>query len=397
MALAQRRSALRGVIGIAVAVLTAASGFVLPSTRLWKVRTSVVPRANSLKKSTPQEPWKPLVFKMPMKKPERVLPPDDDGFTKRMREKLKGLKLQDEKAASEPRAVSETKIQDLVNKEADDAKINGLYAMWFMDKEADRRRLQEENPGLEDLRKKFEQQKHKLDGVPERVVSQSVDVPAAGHRKGLLNLASELVDPEEMMEQARAWQESPQSLQAAVQQEAPPRPASAEAQAATDEAVEEDEGVAEFLLDVQRRSARADGVSKRVVKSPEDRKRDYEETKLRMYAITGALGLAGSGVSAVQFGIDVAFGFGLGSIAALSYLTGLSAYTDNAESPMGQMMGGRRLLTPVILVLVVQGWDRIEAQVPMIAELHLQPALLPALLGFFLYSVGKVLGGGGKF
>ena len=29
-------------------------------------------------------------------------------------------------------------------------------------------------------------------------------------------------------------------------------------------------------------------------------------------------------------------------------------------------------------------------EVPEIAELHLEPALLPAILGFFVYTVGKV-------
>eukprot|EP00434_Breviolum_minutum_P010051 symbB.v1.2.008865.t1/scaffold558.1/size187683/6 len=39
------------------------------------------------------------------------------------------------------------------------------------------------------------------------------------------------------------------------------------------------------------------------------------------------------------------------------------------------------------------GWSRIEAQVPELAELHLEPSLLPAILGFFTYTVGKVLAG----
>eukprot|EP00913_Durusdinium_trenchii_P012084 g11349.t1 len=38
-------------------------------------------------------------------------------------------------------------------------------------------------------------------------------------------------------------------------------------------------------------------------------------------------------------------------------------------------------------------WPRIEAQVPEIADLHLEPSLFPAILGFFTYTVGKVLAG----
>ncbi|CAJ1420524.1 unnamed protein product, partial [Effrenium voratum] len=49
--------------------------------------------------------------------------------------------------------------------------------------------------------------------------------------------------------------------------------------------------------------------------------------------------------------------------------------------------------TPVVVLLIVQGWPRIEAQVPELAALHLEPSLLPAILGFFTYTVGKVVAG----
>ncbi|CAE8640051.1 unnamed protein product, partial [Polarella glacialis] len=49
---------------------------------------------------------------------------------------------------------------------------------------------------------------------------------------------------------------------------------------------EGDEGIAEYLTEVQKRSKKADKFSKRVVKSVEERKQDYEDTKDRIMVIT---------------------------------------------------------------------------------------------------------------
>ena len=38
--------------------------------------------------------------------------------------------------------------------------------------------------------------------------------------------------------------------------------------------------------------------------------------------------------------------------------------------------------------------EREREEVPEVAELHLEPSLFPAILGFFTYTVGKVGGGG---
>lgn len=116
-------------------------------------------------KGTPTEPWKPLVFKMPQKKAPREIPPDDDGFTIEMRNRLKNLRLKEEKEADERRSVSETKVDDLIAKEADDAKINGLNAMWYMDKLTDQARAEAEQPDAHVLRRKYQGALKKLDGT----------------------------------------------------------------------------------------------------------------------------------------------------------------------------------------------------------------------------------------
>lgn len=329
-------------------------------------------QVDGLKKSTPKEPWKPLVFKMPQKKPPRQLDPDDDGFTTKMRERLKALKLKDEKATNEARAVSETKVDDLIAKEADDAKINGLYTMWYLDKEADKARRERDSPDLEVLKKRFDSAKLKLE---QPVVKEVVPETTTVHRgkRGYLELPDE-INIEELLQARQA------------------RSAAHSAHESTVEEREQDEGIADYLTNLQKKSKKLDGISRRVVKSPEDRKQDYEATKGRMTAITATLGILGSILCFFMYGINVAFSFGLGSIGALSYLSGLSAYTDNAETPMAQVTGGRRLLVPVVVVLLVTGWPKIEAQIPAIAELHLEPSLLPAILGLFLYTAGKVLG-----
>merc|ERR1712107_156659 len=156
---------------------------------------------------------------------------------------------------------------------------------------------------------------------------------------------------------------------------------------------DDDEGIFEFLEQVQQQSKMQDRVSKRVVKSPEQRRQDYEDTKSSVSISTAAFGFVGTAAAAALYGADTAFSFGLGSFGALAYLSGLANYADNVETPMGQVMGGRRLLVPVILVLVVTQWEKILLRVPALADIGLTPMLLPVLLGFFTYVLGKVVGG----
>jgi len=129
-----------------------------------------------------------------------------------------------------------------------------------------------------------------------------------------------------------------------------------------------------------------------VAKSPQERREEYESTKNVMFAATLSIGAAGTAAAAANYGPDEAFGFALGAAAALQYLSGLTSYTDNADSPVGLALGGRRFLAPVLLVLLVEGWPKLEAQFPSIAELGLHPSLPAAILGFFTYNVGKVVG-----
>lgn len=334
-----------------------------------------------------KEPWKPLVFKMPRTKPKRVAAPGDDmqQFTLDMRERLKGLKLKEEKAAGEERAVSETKVDDLIAKEADDAKINGLYAMWFIDKTRDRIKEETERPDVQVLRERFDEHKRRLDGQPAAVPSasaKSASAPAA--QRGFLELYN-TQDLDALVQAAEAAPPKPKAKKEPIRFALP-----SEGDAATEE---DDDGIVEFLEQVQKQTQIQDRVSKRVVKSPEKRRQDYEDTKLAVTASTAALGVAGSVVSLVQYGADAALGFGLGSVGALLYLSGLSQYADNAESPMAQASGGRRLLVPVILVLIVANWEKLCFYVPALAASGLQPELLPLLAGFFTYVLGKIIGG----
>jgi len=340
--------------------------------------------------STPSEPWKPLVFKMPKKKPERVPPPGDDGYSKVMRERLRNLKLQ-EGDASEQRSVSETKVDDLVSVEAENAKINGLNAMWYMDRLTDQAYAEEQNPDMRVMRRKYGDALRKLD-KPE--VKEERTAEAEAPRKGFLELTN-VQDIDDMFERARQQEQAAHAAPSEKAEEVAQAPAAA---AGGDEGAEQDEEqeedrIADYLEGIQKRSAMQDRVSRRVVKSQLERRQEYEESKLRIYAATATLGVAGSGAAAALYGTSEAFSFGLGSIGALMYLSGLSDYTDNAESPVGTALGGRRLLVPVILVLLVTQWYKVEALAPAVAELHLQPQLLPALLGFFMYSLGKVIGG----
>jgi len=317
---------------------------------------------------TPQEPWKPVVFKMPKKRPPREVGPDGDDYTIKMRERLRGLKVDAVKDFMAERTVADTKFSDLVNIEADNAKIAGLNTMWYMDRYADKAKAEEETPDARVLRSKYDVAMDKLNGVVEKKEETKIRGVLNG---GYLNMAS-VQDIDEMFAQARA---------------APVKKQEQSASSAVEEEEEEEESIADWIEAQQKQSATKDKVSKRVVKSPAQRKEDYEETKDNLFLTTGALGVVGAVVSFALFGLDTAFSFGVGSLGALYYLNGLAAYSDSAEKAQG---GPPRLLVPVILVLVVVQWEKLCYYAPALTELHLHPEILPVLMGFFTYVIGKV-------
>jgi len=340
---------------------------------------------------TPKEPWRPLVFKMPGRiGGPRVAEPGDDtqAFTLEMRVRLKALKLKEEKSSGEERAVSETKVYDLINKEAEDAKISGLYTMWYVDKERDKVKAERDNPDAAVLRKRYDEQFDILEGR-KRVKPEKKEVPkqkVQPQRKGYLELTN--VQDIDMLV-ARTGREvlaTPHAPKISAQV------AAMMVEPAEDEE-EEDEGIAEFLEQVQARSKRQDKLSARVVKSPDQRKRDFEDLKNSVSVATAGLGVLGCSVSAVMYGANVAFSFALGSVGALTYLSGLASYADNADNPTGNANGGRRLLVPVILVLTVVQWEKICYYIPALGETGLTPEIFPVVLGLITYILGEVIGG----
>lgn len=320
------------------------------------------PKEGNTAGGEPQEPWKPLVFKMPQKKQPRTLEPGDDDFTMKMRDRLKSLKLKED---DQP--------DDLVTVSAENAKNLALSAMWYIDQEADRVKEETKNPDIHVLRKRYNGALDKLIVPPEP--AEPAGSEESGESGGLEIPAA--LDMDAMFE----W--------AAPRRRREKRPKGEDAE-------EEDEGIADYLISMQKLSSRRllenQPTKARSKRSPEERRQEYEDTKVRMFAFTAAIGSLGTGFSMLMYGVNVAFSFGLGAVGGLSYLSGLASYTDNAENAMGAL-GARRLLTPVVVLLIVQGWPRIEAQVPEIAALQLEPSLLPAILGFFTYTVGKVLAG----
>jgi len=369
---------------------------------------------------TPKEPWRPLVFKMPGRiGGPRVAEPGDDtqAFTLEMRVRLKALKLKEEKSSGEERAVSETKVYDLINKEAEDAKISGLYTMWYVDKERDKVKAERDNPDAAVLRKRYDEQFDILEGR-KRVKPEKKEVPkqkVQPQRKGYLELTnvqesspyprtvtpSGQLDPDDRPLRGRSLNEDIDMLVARTGREvlATPHAPKISANVAAmmveqpEDEEEEDEGIAEFLEQVQARSKRQDKLSARVVKSPDQRKRDFEDLKNSVSVATAGLGVLGCSVSAVMYGANVAFSFALGSVGALTYLSGLASYADNADNPTGNANGGRRLLVPVILVLTVVQWEKICYYIPALGETGLTPEIFPVVLGLITYILGEVIGG----
>lgn len=326
-----------------------------------------------------KEPWKPLVFKFPKKKPPRDTVADDDGFTTQMRERLGHIPINDEVDAGEQRAVKDTKISDFVSKEVENAKINANYALWVVDRTHDKRQDEEQHPDLEAMRGRFQDTLKRLEDHSKprarvRPIAPSGEAPS--NEDGL--------SPQRSIDELVAAHPD----FAAVTHE---EPAEHEAeQSAALHGDRRDDDIIDYLEGFQKQSAKEQRLSKRVVRSVEERRQEYEATKVRMFAATSAFGFVGTGIGAVAFGTDEAFSFFLGSIGALLYLSGLSSYTDNAESPIATVQGGRRLLVPIILVLLVTQWYKLEILFPAVAALGLTPVLPVAILGFFTYNLGKL-------
>mmetsp|Transcript_65088 Transcript_65088/g.121292 ORF Transcript_65088/g.121292 Transcript_65088/m.121292 type:complete len:390 (-) Transcript_65088:104-1273(-) len=336
-----------------------------------------------------KEPWKPLVFKMPRKKPPRETIADDDGFTTKMRQRVQEMELTKELSDSEVRAVSETKAEDIVSKEFDDAKISANYALWVVDRTHDAAIEERDRPDLDVWKRRYDTAAQKLDKRGQREPKET-QLPEAstGPTKGRINLMS--MDSMDEMIERHAEAAKAEELQKKLESMSVGK-ALKEGESVSKE---DEKTITSYLENLQQRSATETKISRRVVKSPEQRREDYEETKGSLVLTTLALGMVGTGVAFALYGVNEAFSFGLGSFAALMYISGLSSYTDNAESPIGMAVGGRRFLVPVILLLLVIQWDsKLEVVSPEIASLGLDPVLPAAILGFFTYNLGKILSG----
>jgi len=218
-----------------------------------------------------------VVFKWPKKKPERPIETEDDAFTKQMRARLKGMDLKPDANVGETRGVNEAKIDDLVGKEADDAKINGLYAMWYIDRKNDQLKAEANNPDKHVMRRRFQEQKDRLLRGP----AVADDRPARREPSvgpGFLELTN-VQDIDRLIEEART--SPPKPLHETSSGEDAGRPV-------------QDRDVVEYLTAMQLKSQREDKGSRRVVKSKEQRREDYEETKQQILSTTAALGATGT-------------------------------------------------------------------------------------------------------
>jgi len=330
-----------------------------------------------------------LVFKMPRKKPPRETVPDDDGFTTKMRQRVQRMELTQELSESEVRAVTETKAEDIVSREFDDAKISANYALWVVDRTHDAAIEERDRPDLDVWKRRYDTAAEKLDKRGQREPKQPQQKEAVpGAKTGRINLMSK--DSMDEIVERHAEKAKAEELQKRMESMS----VSKALKGGTTVTEEDEQVITSYLENLQQRSATETKISRRVVKSPEQRREEYEETKGNLVATTLALGVVGTGVALAAYGVNEAFSFGLGSFAALAYISGLSSYTDNAESPIGMAVGGRRFLVPVILLLLVIQWDsKLEVVSPEIASLGLDPVLPATIMGFFTYNLGKVLSG----
>eukprot|EP00929_Paragymnodinium_shiwhaense_P016869 TRINITY_DN12554_c0_g1_i1.p1 TRINITY_DN12554_c0_g1~~TRINITY_DN12554_c0_g1_i1.p1 ORF type:complete len:437 (-),score=133.29 TRINITY_DN12554_c0_g1_i1:350-1660(-) len=328
-------------------------------------------------KEKTKNPAKSLVFKFPRKKPPRQVGPGEDDFSIKMRQRLETLKLKPEDP-TKPRPVIAAKADDIISKQAEEAQMDTRYTLWKMDQINDRLKEEEQNPDLEVLNRRFDEQMRKLTGVADDAV-EPAKVEGASTSTAELELTREL-DFDRLQSEVAAGRHKRRTGTAAG------------VSGSSLEDVEDDSsrGNVEYLQMIQKRSRVEDKISRRVVKSPEERRAEYEAGKGVMFAVTLALGLIGTGAASMMYGRDEAIGFAFGSAAALQYLSGLSAYTDNAESPLGSVLGGRRFLAPVLLIIVIQQWPNFEANYPAIAALNIHPSLFAAIMGFLTYNIGTV-------
>lgn len=401
----RRRSSHRRVyssVALAAAALAAAVGclghaaFVLAGTssRHDFAASSSSAQARTIRRAKKNS--NPLVFKMPRRRAEREIQDEDDEFTVRMRKRLDELKASGLKpdlpdATSDALGVRGDKINDHINKESVEAQMDMRTALWRMDRANDELREDRDNPDLDVMKARFMVQKDKLEarkGGGKQVEEKEEVVELK--KTGMVNLAG-AQDFDSLLDERDAA-DLGERLTAKKEKE------KIEMDEAEMAAYEKDkqENIA-YLQMLQEKSntearLRGEKASRRVRRSPQERKDEYESSKTMMFASTASIGVVGSITGNLLFGSGVGFAFALGSAAAVQYLTGLAGYTDNAENPIGGAVGGRRFLAPVLLILIIQLWPNFEANYPAIAALHLDPSLLAGLFGFFTYNLGTVAG-----
>lgn len=332
-------------------------------------------------RSTAKDPWKPLVFNMPKKKPPREIRTEDDEWTAHMRLRLKEANAAQTGRGGD-RSVMEDKIDKQIETELTNAQLDARATLWRMDKETDRKLSEEESPDLNVMRRRYEERLAASSGV----TKAPAPVKEKERKRGYVEFAA-VQDFDALLEQRRAQEMFTPKEKAEAKQAAQDAVA-----AAADAAVEAEERRSniQYLSAVQARTTVEDRKYTKVVRSRELKKAEYESSKMVMNFVVTLIGVLGSAFASVAFGANEAFGFALGIAAALQYISGLQAYTDNATSPLGATLGGRRFLAPLFLVILVQAWPRLELNVESIAALHLEPSLIAALMGFFTYNIGTV-------
>ncbi|CAJ1383307.1 unnamed protein product [Effrenium voratum] len=134
-------------------------------------------------KSTAQEPWKPLVFKMPQKKQPRKLEPGEDDFTLKMRDRLRSLKVKED---DQP--------DDLVTVSTENAKNLALSAMWYIDQQAAKEKRERDHPDVQVLRQRY-------DGALERLEGEEDAARPSAERHGHLEIPGAL-DMDELYHRA---------------------------------------------------------------------------------------------------------------------------------------------------------------------------------------------------
>ncbi|CAE7920285.1 TTC28 [Symbiodinium sp. KB8] len=212
------------------------------------------------KKATAQEPWKPLVFKMPQRKPPRKLEPGDDGFTLKMRDRLKAINA---KEGDEP--------DNLITVSTENAKNLALSAMWYIDQETDRKKFEKESPDAEVLKRRYdgvglgEAEDRALLELPQEAPAPKKETPSSGPSAGGNLEIGRSIDE---LSRPRCLANAPAAPRAA-HGTSQAREAAAEAEASAFMCYR----VADYLADLQKRSLQRSKVEE------DDREEDYEDTK----------------------------------------------------------------------------------------------------------------------